>query len=399
MAAEAFHGLAGDVLRAIEPHTEADQAALLVQFLVMMGNAIGRHAHAVAEADYHAMNLFTVLVGDTAKGRKGSSFGHIRALLEMVDSDWAKFHIESGLSSGEGLIWAVRDPIEKMERGERVVSDAGVSDKRLLVVESEFASTLRVLGRDGSTLSPVIRNAWDTGSLGQLVKNAAARATGAHVSIIGHITKAELLRYLTGTEAGNGFGNRFLWIGVRRSKELPDGGGVPQLGHLVPRLHGVLSFAQQAGELGRDDQAAAAWRKVYGALSEGKPGLLGAMTARAEAQVLRLSTLYAVLDESSTVMREHLAAALAVWDYAEASARWVFGDRLGDPTADEILEALAPSLAGLTRNELRDHFSRHRTADQLKRALDSLQSLGLVESRTEETGGRPAERFFARDQR
>ena len=43
------------------------------------------------------------------------------------------------------------------------------------------------------------------------------------------------------------------------------------------------------GELKLDDAARKLWAQVYPTLSEGKPGLLGAITARAEAQVLRIS--------------------------------------------------------------------------------------------------------------
>ncbi len=97
-------------------------------------------------------------------------------------------------------------------------------DNRLLIVEGEFSSTLKVLNREGNTLSPVVRNAWDSGDLNTLVKNNPAKATGAHISIIGHITKQELLKHLDETEAANGFGNRFLWVYVDRSKILPEGG-------------------------------------------------------------------------------------------------------------------------------------------------------------------------------
>lgn len=59
----AYHGLAGRFVRALEPATEADPAALLVQFLVGVGNAVGRTAHAVVEGDRHYCNEFAVLVG------------------------------------------------------------------------------------------------------------------------------------------------------------------------------------------------------------------------------------------------------------------------------------------------------------------------------------------------
>ena len=78
---------------------------------------------------------------------------------------------------------------------EEVVVEPGVEDKRLLVLEAEFASVPRVLGREGSTLSAQIRQAWDSGDVRTMVKNSPARATGSHISMIGHVTRAELRRY------------------------------------------------------------------------------------------------------------------------------------------------------------------------------------------------------------
>src|SRR5262249_48768290 len=72
---DAFHGLAGQLVRILDPHTEADRAAILVQFLVAFGNAVGRGPHFITEADRHGTNLFAVFVGETAKGRKGTSWG------------------------------------------------------------------------------------------------------------------------------------------------------------------------------------------------------------------------------------------------------------------------------------------------------------------------------------
>ena len=42
MQETAFHGLAGEIVREIEPHSEADPAAILAQFLAGVGNAVGR---------------------------------------------------------------------------------------------------------------------------------------------------------------------------------------------------------------------------------------------------------------------------------------------------------------------------------------------------------------------
>ncbi len=106
----ALHGLAGRFVRTIEPHSEADPVALLAQFLVAFGSAVGRAPHFVAEADRHGVNLGAVFVGETAKGRKGTSWGHARKVIMEADPDWS-LRMMSGLSSGEGLIWQVRDEI------------------------------------------------------------------------------------------------------------------------------------------------------------------------------------------------------------------------------------------------------------------------------------------------
>src|SRR5262249_50049153 len=157
---EAFHGLAGLVVRTVEPHTEGDPAALLVQFLVAFGNVIGRGPHWVVEAKRHSLNLFAVLVGETSKSRKGSAWAQVRRLFKF-DLVWDPRCIQTGLSSGEGLIYVVRDPGSEGEKsGDGECEDIGPLDTRLLVMESEFASPLRMMGRDGNTLSPVLRQAW-----------------------------------------------------------------------------------------------------------------------------------------------------------------------------------------------------------------------------------------------
>src|SRR5215213_1583672 len=343
LADEARYGLVGLILEAVDPHTEADSVAVLANLLAAFGNAIGRGAFVRVGADLHYLKLFAGLVGETSKGRKGTSWGPVRDLMLAVDPEWAEERVLGGLSSGEGLIFAVRDRIVSEDKdGNEVVKDEGVRDKRLFVLESELASVLKVMAREGNTLSAIIRQAWDDARLQVMTRNNPMKATDAHVSIVGHITRAELLRHLTETEAANGFANRFAWLMVRRSKQLPFGGEWYKVDttSLVKRLGEALEFGKSPVEVTWGESARDVWKKVYGPLSEGKPGLLGAVVGRAEAQVLRLATLYAVMDESQTIEYEHLTAALALWEYAEESARYIFGDATGDPVADSLMEAL-----------------------------------------------------------
>jgi hypothetical protein len=309
----ALFGLPGAMVRTIEPYTEADKVALLLNILVAFGNLVGDGPHFQVEFTRHPLRLFVVLVEDSAKARKGVSWSTPRYIYSCIDRHWAENSVTSGLSSGEGLIYAVRDP-----RGE----DEGVQDKRLLVVEEEFAQALKVMVREGNILSPIIRQAWDTGHLRTLTKTHQTQATGAHISIIGHVTQPELLRYLNDTEQANGFANRFLFACVRRSKKIPNPIGTPQhlLSPLINQLQGSVAAARGLERLVRDSEAEQLWEKVYEALWEGKPGLLGAILARAEAQVMRLACLYAAMEQSRMVTPQHLMAAVALWEYCAASA-------------------------------------------------------------------------------
>ncbi len=144
---DAYYGIAGQFVRVVEPHTEADPNFVLLSFLTAARNILGRNAWMWAGGDRHHPNLFICAVGPTANGRKGSAAGPVRMFFETIHDEWVA-SMQSGLSSGEGLIWAVRDPVTRREktstgRGkpatyEDVCVDSGIEDKRLLVHQSEF---------------------------------------------------------------------------------------------------------------------------------------------------------------------------------------------------------------------------------------------------------------------
>jgi len=93
---EALHGLAGRIVNAISPYTEADPVALLVNLLVMFGNCVGATAYFSVEFTKHHLRLFAVLVGLTSKGRKGQSMSALRHLFSKVDPDWLKDRVSKG---------------------------------------------------------------------------------------------------------------------------------------------------------------------------------------------------------------------------------------------------------------------------------------------------------------
>ncbi|MFO0881414.1 MAG: bifunctional DNA primase/polymerase [Gemmataceae bacterium] len=394
---EALHGLAGEIIQAIAPHSEADPAGILGQLLAAFGNAVGRGPHFVVEGSRHYPNLFLAIVGNSSTARKGTSWGRVAQIMRVVDPDWFKTQIFGGLSSGEGLIDAVKDPITRInEEGELETVQEGADDKRAMVLESEFGQVLQQFKRQGNTLSAILRQAWDSGNLQTMTRNSKLRATDAHISIAGHITRQELERLLGEVELFNGFSNRFLWLLARRSQLLPEGSPGLELAPYIERLQQVLRKARTFEEMHRDDQARELWREVYPRLNEDRDGLFGAATSRAPAQVVRLSVLYALLDGSRTIRLPHLQAALALWDYCDASARIIFGAAPVDPLPGKVLEKLiAAGATGATRTDLQNAFHRNLIDKAIVNALGTLRDQGKAWCCREDSRGRPRERWYA----
>jgi hypothetical protein len=381
LAAPALYGLAGLAVRSLAPHTEADPVAILLQLLAACGNLIGPAPHCLVGSTRHGLNLFVVLVGDSSKARKGTSWRQISSLLAEADPLWASRRVAATRPTANSILLALRD-------------QEPVTDRRLLLLSEEFASILHLLGRQTGQLSPLLRCAWDGGDLCAQVGSRLIHATAAHISIVGHVTESELARSVGRTELHNGFANRCLWTSVRRSKSLPEGGSLPpeELSSLAHELRRVLDWAHSQTVLlfHRTPAARELWSDSYPTLSQSRSDVYGAATSRAEAQVLRLSAIYAALDCSPLVEVCHLQAALAVWDYCQSSARLFFDDAPLDPTARRIGEALNASPQGMTRLQIRGLFHGHINSERIDLALEQLRALGLIDCLNAPGRGRPA---------
>lgn len=392
----AYHGVLGEIVRRLAPQTEADPMGILASAIASVGNMLGTGVYARAGGKRHPARLNVLLVGPTA-ARKGTAQALADEVLAVAAPLWRTQRRGSGLSSGEGLIAAVQDPTYKKDpikvKGrvvdyQEVIDHPGVDDKRLLVVEEEFGRTLRALGRDNNTLSPIVRDAFDGNPLRTLTKNPV-HATDAHITIAGHITPSELKELLRTSDMANGLANRFLFFAVRRARFLPGGGGLDagEVSYLGGLLGGIAEELRgQSRELRRDPDAEALWARVYPALTGDRPGMFGAITSRAEAQCLRLSVLYAALDEATAIRPVHVRAALTVWRYCEETVRCLFGTNTGDPVMETILAGLAERPRTVT--EISNLFGKHLAIDQRDETLALLAEQGLVIAEDVATRGR-----------
>ena len=399
---DAYIGIAGDFIRLVAPQTEGDPCALLIALLTVVGSLVGRGAYLPVGPTHHYGNLFSVIIAETSKGRKGTVMAEAKRFAAMIDPTISA-RMLGGLSSGEGLIEAVRDArfddaqIEQGKLPLAQVIDNGIADKRLLVTESEMGQALQAAGREGNTLSAVLRMSWDGDELRTLARSNKNVCREPHISIFGNITLDELQRLLTSTDRTNGFGNRFLWVCAKRSQELPWGGQVDEaaLQTLAAKAAHVINAATYYGQCGWMPDAASMWAKEYSRLSAGRPGLAGAMSARAEAQTLRIALLYAILDGFNNVDIPHLRAALEVWRYCQDSVDYCFGGTTNNSTANRIYTFLVTMPEGASLTQISNHFGRNKKSEELQCALTTLKESGIARYESRKTAGRAADVWFA----
>jgi hypothetical protein len=261
------------------------------------------------------------------------------------------------------------------------------------------------MGREGNDLSGVLRQAWDSGLLYSSTKNSPAKSTEkpAHVSVVAHVTAIALREQLTRCDTANGFANRFIWLCAQRSQELPHGGkiGTADFTQVVNYLRDttqwvMTEFDGDKAPVVRDPPANRYWEEIYHDLSEAKPGMLGSVLGRGEAQVMRLALIYALLDRSTWIQRPHLEAATAFWRYSERSAAFVFGEQFVDKEAEKLLAALRAAANGLTSTEISTQvFKKHKRKEEIAEKLSMLAKDGQIRREENKDGRHTTTRWKA----
>jgi hypothetical protein len=155
----------------------------------------------------------------------------------------------------------------------------------------------------------------------------------------------------------------------------------------------VLEKARQVRRAERDEAARAMWGERYFDLSAAQPGLLGAITSRAEAQVTRLSLVYALLAGRSTINVKDLEAAFALWEYCERSARYIFGVPVVETPDEQRQRQLVQVIAGRTGRVVSVHWLANSSLkcyrgkrDLAERDLIALHARGMGKFRDPPSG-------------
>lgn len=401
----AFYGVAGDLVQAVAPFTEADPAALLIQFLVGMGAAFGRGPHFTVSSTRHGTNLFVCHVAPTGDG-KGLGMDIVIDAITRADPTLRENKcISTSHPSGESIPWAVRGPMEKQKPNKKRgagepdfidYTEPGALDPlhRLLIRYSEFSEYLQVMAREGNSLSPTLRNAFDGSDLSTNGKTNPCNADVHHIGFLAGITATECRELMSPRELANGFANRFLWIIAHSARDIANPPTIQIPEPIIARLKSAVGFARKERRIDFDEQAAQAWAAVYPLLKHRPENHVGQATSRARVHVRRLALVYAVLDCSPVVTVDHLRAALAVWQFAEESAWYLFGAAIRDD--DALLIAFIRESGGTaTRTEVSyQHFQRNKSEEDIDAIRDRLLTNGritITTDRSDGKAGRPAE--------
>lgn len=328
-----LYGLIGDVARAGSEGTETNAAAIAANFMAYLSCAVGRGVYLPIGNTRHHARLFCLHIGRSGRGRKGDAVSLVlridQALREMDEAFAPQVH-RGGLSSREGLVALMHDGYRQ---GRQDVP--AIEDKRLWVIESEFANVLHQGRRDGNTLSAALRDCWDGVDLKPATKSNRLYASQPHVCLSGAISPSELTGLMSARELTNGFANRFLMIWAERSRMLPFPKETPQavVEHLARRTREVLAFVRADRHGDRDHlrmelSPQAQWR--YAQLYRGElnddlgDGVVGALLERRAPMLLRLAMLMALTDLQIRIDARHIDAAMAWIRHTTASVRFVF---------------------------------------------------------------------------
>lgn len=385
-----YHGILREVVRISTRTSEASPVAVAANFIGTFSAMIGRSAYQyVGDGVCHARPFF-ILVGRTGKARKGTSEFTVRrvfnAVEQLLHEDYPplKRH-EGGLSTGEGLGWAIRDRVEDDEGGD----NGGTDDKRLYVIEAEFAGAMAAANREKNTLSATIRTCWDGKTIAPLVKNAAWAASDPHIVMVGHITSAEFISRMTEVDAFSGFLNRWIILHIVRAKLVALPQRTPdehiervssQVAEAVRFARGIDVTASNMQAVTFSPDAVPFWCEQYPALTAECDGIAGALLVRTEIYARMLAMIFALLDKTNVIEVQHIKAALAWVNYWRDSVQYIFATLADKAKAERLKEDAANVLEfiklhpGCSRTELTLGFKNKILGQQITEALNHLMN-------------------------
>jgi putative DNA primase/helicase len=367
---------------------ETNPIAIASNFIAYLSCAIGRVPYLAVGNTSHHPRLFFLHVGRSGRGRKGDAVSLVSRIDEVVRAHGRGLAPQvhrGGLSSREGLAALIHDGYRL---GQQEVPT--IEDKRLWVIESEFANVLQQSRRGGNTLSAALRDCWDGVDLKPATKTNRVQASEPHVCMSGAISPVELLAMVQRRDLLNGFVNRFLLIWGERTKieAFPRRAPQERVDALASEVVEVLDFIRsqtvdqrKAVPMTLDENARKSYAQLYQAELNQDFGsaLIDSLLERRAPMLLRLAMVFALTDRRWSIEARHVEAAMAWIRYATDSVNFVFSAEPEGPpqhkirwAAGRIADFLASRGSASRRDLVVDCFGRHQSAELVDAAIAHL---------------------------
>lgn len=364
LGSAALHGLAGELAKRVADASEVDTSAALVPLLACAGAALDRGVYYQHGQVRHRPTLYAAAITGTPLVPYASCLTAIRWVVRSAERGCGAevvrdAHIGTLLSSDRTIVAA---------------GPTGTAESIPLIAFGDLGTTFAFLARPTNKLAGILRHFWD--EIGGL-------------AVVGHLAEMNLLNTLK-PQAMLDAASYFLWFSVPppRPAPFPLQLDDSECERFARSLGGCIKVAQSLRRIAFNTPAQELWTSEYARLLSQRSDAAGLVTSRGSAQVIRLSTIFALLDSSSEIAEPHLRAGLAVWDYCRKSAQTMFGTHTDGHLANRLLDALDEPH---TLSQLHGILHNHTSAALLRAALGHLEAAALVERKTISSRGRPAE--------
>ena len=381
-----LYGFVGEIALEAANGKEVNEYAAFMYLLTALSANFGRDIYLPIGDSYHHSRLFCLHLGRSAKGRKGETMKLVDRILEKAtEIDIKNNHSneivcvthKGGLSTREGLISLIHDGINLGAKNE----EPAINDKRMLVIESEFANVLHQSKRDGNTLSAAIRDLYDGRSVYPLIKTNKMGATDPHIAIWGNITPSELVELVSERELSNGSFNRYITIFAERYNlvSMPEPTPHHKVLEYALKCLDVIEWAKgsypdykNTRQACLSDDAKQAYDQIYKRIESRNNGNLSDILVRLSTNLLRMALTLAIIDKSLVIEVVHIRVAYEWSLFSDASVRYIFAAK-NDLVQQGKIEANAAKII----NFLKLNKSATRTELSTKCFYKKLASSGI----------------------
>jgi hypothetical protein len=310
---DAFGGLVGEIVDALAPGTDAAREGLLASLLPVLGAVVPVRLY---WNRWQQSQPFVALIGKSGEGRKSTAiYRAVDSVGDAIGQNVMNGLLLAGISSGEAIVASMS---RRQEAGTAVA----------LVLEEEFARVVAARSREGATLDPMLRAAFDGGQLANLRSDSSRVVMAPYwLPALVAITPGELQSLTTVTDVKSGSGNRWLYICVRRRDVRADGSAPILPLELKKAIQSARDAASPPPELQIAEDAKARLEE-YDRWVPTVAGMAIDMTQRMAVHALRAAIVQAGVERASTVSAAHVDRAIALADYGRRGLAWAFGPAL-----------------------------------------------------------------------